>query len=272
MTLLAGFQALLSRYTGQSDIVVGTPIAGRTRAEIEPLIGFFVNTLVLRTDLSGEPSFLELLRRVRETCLGAYAHQDVPFEKLVEELQPERDLSRSPLFQVTVALQNAPSDALELPGLTLGGFGGEAMTAKFDLGVGFGEESQGGLRCSLVYATDLFDEATVARMSRHLPRVLGALVESAERKVWELPLLTEEEQAQLRSWNDTAVEYPTDACLHELIEQQAERTPGAVAVCLEDARLTYGELNERANQLAHHLRELGAGPEALGRHRDGALA
>src|SRR6185312_5771272 len=192
MTLLAAFQALLSRYSGQGDIVVGTPIASRTHHEIEPLIGFFVNTLVLRGKVNAGESFRELLAQVREVCLGAYAHQEVPFEKLVEELQPERDLSRSPLFQAMFALQNAPEGALELPGLKLSGIGDDSAIAKFDLGADFSEDRQGQLRCTLSYATGLFDEATIERMGQHLQRLLEAIAETADQKLGEVSILTEQ--------------------------------------------------------------------------------
>ena len=230
MVLLGAFQALLARYSGQEDIAVGTPIAGRTRAETEELIGFFVNTLVMRTDLSGDPSFREVLSRVREVALGAYDHQDLPFEKLVEELQPERDLSRVPLFQVFFALQNVPREDLKLPNLTLERQNVAGGTVKFDLSLFLFEGDQG-LTGRLVYNADLFDDATIERMLGHFQTLLRGIVEDPDRRLSELPLLSEAERHQLLfEWNDTATEYPRDRCVHELFEEQVERTPDAVAV------------------------------------------
>ncbi|HXM48142.1 MAG TPA: amino acid adenylation domain-containing protein [Pyrinomonadaceae bacterium] len=264
MTLLAAFQVLLSRYTGQDDIVVGTDIANRNRAEIEPLIGFFINQLVLRTELGGEPSFRELLGRVREVCLGAYAHQDVPFEKLVEELQPERDLSRGPLFQVKLILQNAPSGELRLPGLKLSRVRGSGETAKFDLTVAVSENIGGMISGTVEYNTDLFEQATIGRLIGHYERLLESIVRDREVAVSELGMLSEEEREQLVvGWNDTGREYGGEECLHELFAAQAERTPGAIAVSYEGEELSYQELNERANQVGHYLRDLGVGPESL---------
>src|SRR5215208_4504315 len=263
MTLLAAFKVLLYRYTGQADIVVGSPIAGRTRAEVEHLIGFFVNTLVLRTDLSGAPGFRELLGRVRETALGAYAHQDVPFEKLVEELQPERDLSRSPLFQVMFALQNAPQESLRLEGLTLSYLKTESGVAKFDLSL-FMADSSEGIKGALEYNTDLFERETVERLLGHFRILLEAIVREPQRAVTELPLLSEAERQQLLvEWNETEVETGGDSCIHHMFEEQVARTPAATALVFEDEHLSYAELNQRANQLAHHLQTLGVGPEVL---------
>jgi amino acid adenylation domain-containing protein len=263
MTLLAAFKVLLYRYTGQADMVVGSPIAGRTRAEVENLIGFFVNTLVLRTDLSGGPSFRELLGRVRETALGAYAHQDVPFERLVEELQPERDLSRSPLFQVMFALQNAPQKSLQLEGLTLSYLKTESRVAKFDLLL-FMADSADGIKGALEYNTDLFEPATIERLLSHFRILLEAIVAQPERAVTELPLLSDAERRQLLvEWNETDVEAGTDSCIHHMFEEQVVRTPLATALVFGKERLTYAELNQRANQLAHHLQSLGVGPEVL---------
>jgi amino acid adenylation domain-containing protein len=263
MTLLAAFQTLLYRYTGQQDIVVGFLIANRNLAEIEGLIGFFVNTLVLRTDLSGDPRFRELLVRVREVCLGAYAHQDLPFEKLVEELHVERDLSRNPLFQVMFAFQNAPLSDLELPELSVSRMGVDSGTAKVDLTLHMAEGA-GGLVGALEYATDLFDASTVKRMVDHFQTLLESIVADPERCLSELAILTEAERHQLLvEWNDTRRDYPTDKCIHQLFEIQVERTPEATAVVFEKQQLTYRELNRRANQLAHYLRKLGVGPETL---------
>ncbi|WP_437667767.1 amino acid adenylation domain-containing protein [Sorangium sp. So ce1182] len=263
MTLLAAFQVLLHRYTGQDDIVVGSPIAGRTHPQTEGLIGFFVNTLVLRTDLSRQPTVRELLGRVREVTLGAYAHQEVPFEKLVEELSPARDLSRTPLFQVLFSLQNAPMPALVLGDVKLAPVEVEQTTAKFELTLSFGETEEG-LRGALEYNTDLFDAATIERMAGHYRTLLEGLVAEPGRRVSELSLLTEaERQKLLVTWNATEAEYPRDTCIHGLFEAQVEETPDAVAVVYEGQKLTYRELNARANQLAHHLRRLGVGPEVL---------
>src|SRR5439155_6963836 len=190
MTLLAAFQVLLSRYSGQSDISVGTPIANRTHGELEGLIGFFVNTLVIRSDLSGNPSFRELLKQVREACLGAYAHQDVPFEKLVEVLQPERDLSRSPLFQVTLQLHYARGSTQRLQGLEISGLANESGTAKFDLSLAMTDSEQG-LHCSVEYNTDLFEASTISRFLEHFHNLLAGIVTRPEQRLAELPLLSE---------------------------------------------------------------------------------
>jgi amino acid adenylation domain-containing protein len=262
MTLLAVFQTLLYRYTGEKDIVIGTPIANRNRAEIEELIGFFVNTLVMRTKLRGEESFRELLQRVREVVLDAYSHQDLPFEKLVEELEPVRDLSRSPLFQVLFVLQNAPRARLELPGLTLSPLAAGNKTAKFDLTL-FVTEGRGGLLLSLEYNTDLFEAATVERMLEHFQVLLEAVVQEPAAQLGRLPLLTRVEQQWLAEWNETRSEYPRERCIHELFTEQAERTPDNVALVCAGEALTYRELNERANQLAHYLRRNGIGAETL---------
>ena len=263
MTLLAAFQILLCRYTGQSDIVVGSPIANRNRKEIEDLIGFFVNTLVLRTDLSGNPTFKELLSRVRETTLNAYTHQDLPFEKLVEELHPERNMSHSPLFQVAIVLQNAPGGAAKFTGLKVSPVSDHEETAKFDLTVSL-EETAEGLKGSVQYNTDLFEQATIERLVGHYRTLLEGVVGDPDRRISELPILSEGERHQLLvGWNETEREYPKDRCSHELFETQVEETPDAIALVFEDQQLSYGELNRRANQLAHYLRKLGVGPETL---------
>ena len=263
MTLLAAFQALLYRYTGQEDIVVGSPIANRNRTEIEGLIGFFVNTLVLRTDLSDSPSFRELLQRVRTMALESYEHQDLPFEKLVEELNPERNLSHSPLFQVMFVLQNAPGGPRELSGLALNPVKLENNTTKFDLGFSM-MEGLDGLKGSLEYSTDLFDESTIVRIGEHFRNLLEGIVIDPGQSIPDLPILTKRDQHQLLiEWNATEKAYPRDSCVHELFEQQVKRTPEAVAVVFEDEQLTYRELNQRANQLARYLKKCGAGPETL---------
>ncbi|HEU4556634.1 MAG TPA: condensation domain-containing protein, partial [Longimicrobium sp.] len=261
MTLLGAFQVLLSKYAGSEDVVVGSPIAGRTRAEVEELIGFFVNTLVLRTDLSGDPSFREVLGRVREATLGAYAHQELPFEKLVAELQPERSLSHSPLFQVLFTLQNAESWGDALAGLKVGGVGAAMEIAQFDLSLTLFTTAQG-LLGALNYSTDLFERGTIDRMLGHLERVLEQVAADADVRLSQVELLAPAERALvLEEWNDTAAEYPAQ-CIHELFEAQAARTPQAVAVVHEADSLTYKELNERSNRLAHYLVRLGVGAEA----------
>jgi amino acid adenylation domain-containing protein/FkbM family methyltransferase len=263
MTLLAAFNILLSRYSGQYDIAIGTAIAGRNRVEIEPLIGFFVNTLVLRTDLAGDPTFRELLSRVRDTALDAYAHQDLPFEKLVEEMSPERNLAYAPLSQVMFGFQNFPESALEMSGCFAQPMDVNSGTAKFDLSCQMSRESYG-IRCRLEYATDLFVPETIARMLGHFQRLLEAIVANPGQRISELEILTEAERHQLLSeWNDTQTEYPRDKSIPELFEEQVEETPDRIAVVFEGQQLTYRQLNQRANQVAHHLRSRGAGPDVL---------
>jgi amino acid adenylation domain-containing protein len=263
MMLLAAFSVLLSRYSGQEDIVIGSPIAGRTRADLENLIGFFVNTLVLRANVSGDPTFRELLAKVRETAMGAYAHQDVPFEKLVEELKPQRDLSRNPLFQVMLILQNMPSSSQPMADLEIGPFPLPGESSKFDLTLIAAEDGEG-LRATVEYNTDLFDKSTIERLLGHFQVLLQAAVANPDVRLSVLPLLTERERKQiLVDWNATQAEYPRDLCLHDLIERQAERTPNAVAVVFGNQQISYRELNEHANQLAHYLQQRGVGPESL---------
>jgi amino acid adenylation domain-containing protein len=260
MTVLAAFQSLLARYTGQDDIVVGTPIAGR-RLETESLIGFFVNSLALRTDLSGDPTFRALLRRVREVALAAYDHQELPFQKLVEELQPARTLSHEPLFQVVIAMQNVPGSALELAGLRLHPVTFDSGIAKFDLTLDVREETQG-LGLTMEYSTDLFETAAITRLLGHFRTLLDGVVTNPDRRLSELPLLTELERYQcLVEWNGTATDYPREATIEKLFEAQAAGTPDAPAVTFEAERLTYGELNEQADRLAHYLRARGVRPE-----------
>jgi aspartate racemase len=263
MTLLAGFTALLSRYSGQEEIVVGSPNANRTRAEVEGLIGFFVNTLVLRTELSGEPTFSELLQRVKEVCIGAYSHQDMPFEKLVEELEPERSLSHNPLFQVMFTFQNDLPETFALPNLSFSPLTGEGKSAIFDLTV-VAEEQSDELHITLQYNTDLFDAATIERLGQHYQRLLQAAVANPEQRVAALPLLNAAEREQLLlGFNDTQIAYPQELCLQQLFEAQAAATPQAIALIFEAEQVSYAELNRRANQLAHYLRRLGVGPEVL---------
>ncbi len=263
MTLLAAFQALLSRYTGGTDIVLGSPIANRTRAEVEDLIGFFVNTLVLRTDLSGDPSFLELISRVREVALGAYAHQDLPFEQLVEALNPVRDLSRHPLVQVVFQVMNAPLEPLSLAGLRTEPCEGEAIATRLDLELHL-FEAEGGLWGQAIYSTELFEEARITRLIRHFTTLLEGVAAHPDHPISALPLLTEVEREQvLVEWNATEAPYPKERCIHQLFEAQVEKTPEAVAVVCEEEQLTYRALNARANQLAHYLQALGVGPEVV---------
>jgi amino acid adenylation domain-containing protein/FkbM family methyltransferase len=261
MTLLAAFQSLLSRYTRQSDITVGTPIANRSRTEIEGLIGFFANTLTLHTDFSGDPTFEELLRRVRDIALGAYMHQDVAFEQVVNHVQPERDLSRQPLFQVMFVLQNAPVDEVELPATTLSSFEVESGTAPFDLTVEL-YEADGCINGRINYSRDLFEAATIERLARHFVLLVEGAVAEPTQRVSALPILTHEERRQLLP-TDTLPVYPQSICLHELFEQQVREHPDAIALVFKNERLTYQQLNARANQLAHHLQSLGVGPDVL---------
>ena len=256
MVVLAAYQTLLSRHSGQEDISVGSPIAGRTQVETEGLIGYFANTLVLRTDLSGDPTFRELLSRVRETSLGAYTHQDVPFEMLVERLQPERSLSHTPLFQAALTLQSTPAEPLHVRGLALAPLEVESGTAKFDLLLTLEGEGEG-LRCFFEYNTDIFDGSTAERMAGHFRTLLEGAVASPDAPVTRLPLLTEFEREQLLSEWAGRETFERGQSLHRLFESQAARTPDAAAVTYEDERLTYAELNARANVLARRLRGAG---------------
>ncbi|MGB7293946.1 MAG: amino acid adenylation domain-containing protein, partial [Thermodesulfobacteriota bacterium] len=265
MTLLAGFNVFLARYSGQVYIGIGLPIAGRTHSDIEALIGFFVNNLVIRTDLSGNPSFSELLSRVRETTLEAYEHQDLPFEKLVEELQPKRDPSRTPLVQVGFAFQNLPAHSLELKesGLILSPFETGSAIAKTDLALYISDVDHG-LNGSLEYNTDLFDHSTITRMIENLQILLESIVRDPDIRISDLNIMTEKEKNQvLVEWNNTKGDYPRERCIQELFEVQAEKTPQNIAVLFEGKQLTYKELNERANRLANFLTEKGVKPEAL---------
>jgi amino acid adenylation domain-containing protein len=261
MTLLAGFNTLLYHYTDQTDLLVGTPIANRTRRELEPLIGMFVNTLVLRSRLSGDLAFRELLGQVRGVCLDAYTYQDLPFEKLVEALQPERNLSYTPLFQVMFILQNTPMPALTMHQLTLQLDETENWATKFDLMLDL-TETAAGVQGWIRYNTDLFDAATIARMDQHFHVLLAGIVDHPEQRLADLPLLSAAERCQLvTDWNATSANYPSEQPLHVLIEQQVSRTPSAIAVRYDQDSLSYQQLNERANQLAHWLRQRGVGPE-----------
>ena len=260
MTLLAAFKTLLYRYTGQTDIVVGTVTAGRNQAEIHQLIGCFVNTLVLRTDLKENPTFRQVLERVREVTLGAFAYQDLPFEKLVEALQPERNLGQNPLFQVAFVLQPPMSGFDSM--LNWSQLDIDTETAKFDLTLELQETSEG-LAGRFEYSTDLFNAETIERMVGHFQTLLEGIIANPDQKIAELPLLTEFERQQLAVWNNTETDYPKDACIHQLFEEQVDFTPDAIALVFEEQQLTYKELNQRANQLAHHLRNLGVGAEVL---------
>jgi amino acid adenylation domain-containing protein/FkbM family methyltransferase len=262
MTLLAAFKVLLNFYASQTDISVGTPIAGRHHVETEKLVGFFVNTLVLRTDLSGDPGFRELLRRVRETALGAYAYQDVPFEMLVEELRPERSLSHTPLFQVVFSMQNVPTEVLELPEVSWYPMESDVRTAKFDLTMNLMERGSH-LVGALEYNTDLFDRSTIITMLEHFQRVLELITETPDARLSTLSLLTEDARHELLfERNDTGAEYPQSFCIHQLFEAQAERSPGETAVIFNDEEVTYDELNRRANRLCRRLKSLGVGAGA----------
>ncbi|MDN3356432.1 non-ribosomal peptide synthetase [Actinomadura sp. DC4] len=264
MVLTAAFQVMLSRYTGQTDIAVGTPVAGRNHSETEDLIGLFVNSLVLRTDLSGDPTFTELVERVRETALGAYDHQDLPFERLVEELAPQRDLSRNPLFQAVLVLQtSAETEPWRLPGLTVEPAPVTGGLAKFDLNLSLSEVGDG-LTGHFDYPTDLFDTTTVERMTGHFRTLLEQLAGRPAAPLSEIRMLTEAERERiLLDWNDTDGPFPEGRTMHGLVADQAAATPGSPAVICGDRVLTHGELDVRSNRLAHYLRARGVGPDVL---------
>jgi len=261
MTMLAALKTLLYRYSSQEDITVGTLIAGRNRKETEKLIGLFINAVALRTDLAGGPTFSELLKRVREVTLGAYAHQDLPFERLVEHLHAERDMSRSPLFQILFLFQNAPLGTLELPGITLAPLEYYSGAVGYDLMISVREQGQN-LHVKWEYSKDLFNETTIKRMLQHYSVLLEAIASDPEARISELPLLDEVERKQLLvDWNDTVSPYPVHEPFTRLFELQVENTPDAIAVRCGDTSLTYCELNERANRLAWQLIDSGVGPE-----------
>jgi amino acid adenylation domain-containing protein len=269
MTLMAAFKVVLMKYSGAEDVSVGTVIANRTRKEIEGLIGFFINTLVMRTNLSGNPNFRELLKRERRVALGAYGRQELPFEKLVEELNPQRDLSRSPLFQVMMILHNTEREVLELKGVKLSGVSGgletdgDVRTAKFDLTVSITDLGQG-LAGTANYSLDLFEGVTIERLMSHYANVLMAVAEQSEKPISELSLFSAQERAQIVvEWNETGTPYPQHRLIHELFERQVESATEAVALIDKDRWLSYAELNARANQLARYLRRLDVGPESL---------
>jgi non-ribosomal peptide synthetase component F len=255
MTLLAGFKALLARYTGEEDVVIGTPIASRNHLELESIVGFFANTLVLRTDLSEDPTFRQLLGRVRETSLGAYAHQDMPFEKLVEELRPDRRLGRNPLFQISFASQNSGTGP---------GFNFVTVASPSDLTLFVRGGSAGPVSATIEYRRALFRPETIAQLARHYRTLLEGAVADPDRPLSRLPLLSEDEaRRMLVEWNDTATDDPIDRSIPELFESQATATPSAVAVVFHGVSVTYGELNRRVNRLAQYLRRHGVGPDVL---------
>jgi amino acid adenylation domain-containing protein len=262
MILLAAFSAVLARYTGQNDIIVGTPIANRNRREIENLIGFFANTLPLRAKLDGRMTYRQLLSHIKRVCLDAYSHQDLPFEKLVKDLNPGRELSRNPLFQVTFGLHPAPLSGIRLPAVvsSVVDWGQSEGVAKFDLSI-MVTDSGRDLAVRLVYKTDLFEAPFINRLLGHWKTVLEAMVEGPERRMWEAPPLSRAEQGRLLAWNDTGVNYSERRWIHQLFAEQAELRPDSVAIVYEDRQVSYGELDHRANQLARHLRKLGVGPE-----------
>ncbi|MGB8956081.1 MAG: condensation domain-containing protein, partial [Tumebacillaceae bacterium] len=260
MLLLAAWKTLLYRYSGQEDLLVGVPVSNRTRSELEPLIGFFVNTLVIRTDFSASANFLALLQQVRQTVLAAYDNQDIPFDHLVEILLPDRDISRSPLFQVMFSYEGT-SPKLATAGLEMERIDSEIHTSKFDLSLSMKENGPYGLEAIVEYNTDLFDRLTMERMLANLHTLLQGIADDPTRLVSDLPILSEQErQIVLVDWNQTASDYPSESSIQQLFEQQAERSPDAVAVVLGEQRMTYRELNEQGNRLAHHLLASGLQP------------
>ncbi|MCK1708171.1 condensation domain-containing protein, partial [Bradyrhizobium sp. 143] len=261
MTVLAAWAAVLSRLSGQDDLVIGVPSANRGRREVEELIGCFVNTLALRLDLSGAPSVAELLKRTRRTALAAQEHQDLPFEQVVEIVQPPRRLDHTPLFQVMLAWQNNAAQSFDLPGLSVEAVGDGYDQVKFDLELSLGEHGEV-IAGTLGYAAALFDHTTIERQRGYLLALLRAMVADARQAVGRIELLAADERAYLlEELNRTAVPYPEQQCIHELFEAQVAKAPDAVAVVHEDERLSYGELNARANRLAHHLIGLGVKPD-----------
>ena len=258
-TLLAAFKVLLYRYTTQEDLLVGCPVLNRGLPETENLLGSFVNTLVLRTNYAGNPSFRDALRRVRETCVGAFAHQEFPFEKLVEDLQPQRDLARNPIFQVMFAFQNTPVPTLQLPGLRSEFIEIDGGMTKFDLTLSLTDKEYG-IAGHIEYSTDLFSCGTIERMARHFQKVLEGIVADPDRAINNLPILSEPERHQiLVEWNATTAVFSKEKCIQQLIEGQAMRTPDVIALEYQDKRVTYRDLNRQANQLAHYLIRAGAG-------------
>ena len=262
MVLLAAFQVLLSRYTGQADVIVGAAVSNRNRAEIEGLIGFFVNMLVMRGDLSGDPRFTSYLGKIRDVALEAYAHQDLPFESLVESLPIGRALNRTPLFQVAFVLQNEPTTELKLAGLELSPVEVDSEQTQFDLCLSLNERMNGGISGTITYSSELFYPATIQRMQEHFKTLLQSVVAHPQQRLSKLPLLTEGERYQLLvSFNETRRDYPR-LPIPTLFEQQVQLTPNSVALVCENEQLTYAELNAKSNRLAHQLRHLGIGPES----------
>ncbi|HEX8089516.1 MAG TPA: condensation domain-containing protein, partial [Blastocatellia bacterium] len=253
MTMLAAFDALLFRYSGRSDIVVGSPIANRNRPEIQSLIGYFLNMLMLRATVNDGTTFRELLAQVRDSALEAYAHQDIPFARLVQELQPERDMAQNPLFQVAFVYLDFQEQDMELRGLKTRSLKLDSGTSMFDLTLGL-TETPGGVEASFEYSTELFDEATISRMTQHFKTLLESIIANPNRCVWELAMMGERErQEALAQGNQTAADYSTNLCLHEMVEQQARLRPDRVAVSFDGKQMSYGELNERANRLGRYL-------------------
>ncbi len=259
MAVHAAFASLLNRYSGSTDIVIGTPVANRDASELEPLVGLFVNTLVVRSDLSQDLNFAELLEQGKATLLDAYDHQDMPFEALVNELQVERSQSVNPLFQIMLAFQGHDGNRLQLAGTDSVEIRETVGVSKFDLSLNVAESGQE-LKLSWEYAKDLFDESTIRRLASHFNNLLAGIVNAPEAKLKSLPLLDEQERHHiLEQWNATATDYPRNLTLHQVFEAQAARTPDHPALVFEDTVLSYAELNSRANRLARHLRGLGVG-------------
>jgi amino acid adenylation domain-containing protein len=261
MTMLAAFGTLLHRWSGQEDMLIGTPVSGRSRTELEPLIGYFSNSVVLRLALGGDPTFRELMQRVKELSLAAYSHQDLPFEKLVVEMQPDRDLSYSPMYQVMFSVGEQKDLGLDLPGLQITPIIIDRKIAKFDMTLGMTEFHQD-LMCNIEYCSALFEASTMERLANHFQNLLQGIMENPDRRISELPMLSPADRHKfLFQWNDVHRDYPRDVFVHDLFEQHVQRTPDATAVVYDDKRLTYRELNERSNQLAHYLKKRGVGPE-----------
>jgi amino acid adenylation domain-containing protein len=261
MTMLAAFGALLYRWSGQEDMLIGTPVSGRSRTEVEPLIGYFSNSVVLRVNMAGDPSFRELLQRVKEVSLGAYSHQDLPFEKLVVEMQPQRDLSYSPMYQIMFSVGEHKDLGLDLPGMEISPIIIDRGIAKFDMTLGM-TELRKDLMCNIEYCSALFEASTMQRLADHFQNLLQGVIANPDQHISELPMLSAEDRRKfLFGWNDTQRDYPRDIFVPHLFEAQVESNPDATAVVYEEKRLTYRELNERANQLGHFLKRRGVGPE-----------
>lgn len=252
MTILSAFQGTLSKYSNQTDIVVGTPIAGRRMQETEGLIGFFVNTLVLRANTEHNPTFKELLSQVKDTTLGAYSHQDIPFEQLVEYLNAPRDLSRHPVFQVMFVLQNNKHEELRFGDIKPRGIGADNRQAKFDLTLNIIETKEG-LNLRLEYASDLFKQETIARLCNYYISFIDEIIQDQDKRLSEIFILDERELTKLQTWNDTKYEYPKDKTIHQLFEESVQANPDRIAITYEDQQISYRVLNQRANQLAHYL-------------------